>query len=216
MRAGLTAALTVALTVVLAVVLALVWAAVWAGPAAAAVKLSAKDQADVAKIERYINSISTMKAKFLQVAPNGVTNEGYIYLSRPGRLRVEYAPPSPILIIGNGRWLIYYDSDLEQTSYESLGDNLAGVLVAKDVKFSGKITVTGLKRSRGVIRVIMVMTEDPEAGSLTLTLASTPMKLRQWSVTDPNGQVTQVALFDHNFGVKLDDKLFEFTEPPRE
>lgn len=208
MRAGLAAALVL--------VWALVWAGVWASPAAAEVKLSAQDLTDIAKIERYINSISTMKAKFLQVAPNGVTNEGYIYLSRPGRLRVEYAPPSPILIIGNGHWLIYYDSDLEQTSYESLSNNLAGVLVAKDVKFSGKITVTGLKRSRGVIRIIMVITEDPEAGSLTLTLASNPMKLRQWSVTDPNGQVTQVALFNHNFGLKLDDKLFEFTEPPRE
>ncbi|MEE8515013.1 MAG: outer membrane lipoprotein carrier protein LolA [Alphaproteobacteria bacterium] len=204
------------MTAVLAVVWALAGAAVWAGPAAAAVKFSAKDQADIGKIERYINNIGTLKAKFLQVAPNGETNEGHIYLSRPGRLRVEYAPPSPILIIGNGHWLIYHDSDLEQTSYESLSDNLAGVLVAKDVKFSGKITVTGLKRSRGVIRIMMVMTEDPEAGSLTLTLASDPIKLRQWSVTDPNGQVTQVALFNHKFGIKLDEKLFEFTEPPRE
>ncbi len=208
--------MTARLTAVLALAGAVVLAAVWATPAAAAAKLSAKDKADVVKIERYINNISTLKAKFLQVAPNGVTNEGHIYLSRPGRLRVEYAPPSPILIIGNGHWLIYYDSDLEQTSYEPLSENLAGVLVAKDVKFSGKITVTGLKRSRGVIRIRMVMTEDPEAGSLTLTLASNPMKLRQWSVTDPNGQVTQVALFNHNFGVKLDEKLFEFTEPPQE
>lgn len=212
----MTARMRVGLTAGLAAVLALVWAAVWAGPAGAAVKLSAEDLTDIAKIERYINSITTMKAKFLQVAPNGETNEGLIYLSRPGRLRIEYAPPSPILIIGNGRWLVYYDSDLEQTSYESLGDNLAGVLVAKDVKFSGKITVTGLKRTPGVIRIMMVMTEEPEAGSLTLTLASTPMKLRQWSLTDPNGQVTQVALFNHKFGGKLDDKLFEFTEPPRE
>ncbi len=204
------------LTAVLAVVSALVWAAVWTGPASAAIKLSARDQADIAKIERYINTITTLKAKFLQVAPNGVTNEGKIYLSRPGRLRVEYAPPSPILIIGTGHWLIYHDSDLEQTSYESLSDNLAGILVAKNVKFSGKITVTGLTRSRGVIRIMMVMTEDPGAGSLTLTLATTPMKLRQWSVTDPSGQITQVALFDHSFGIKLDKKLFEFTEPPRE
>ena len=200
----------------LAMVLAVIWAAAWAGPADAADKFSAKDQAEIAKIERYINNIGTLKAKFLQVAPNGETNEGHLYLSRPGRLRIEYAPPSPILIVGNGHWLIYYDSDLEQTSYESLGDNLAGILVAKNVKLSGKITVTGLERTRGLIRVTIVMTEDPEAGSLTLTLGANPMKLRQWAVTDPNGQTTQVALFNHNFGIKLDNKLFEFTEPPRE
>lgn len=196
--------------------LVVVLAVLWTGTATAAIKLSDRDKADIAKIEHYINSITTLKAKFLQVAPNGVTNEGMIYLSRPGKLRVEYAPPSPILIVGTGHWLIYHDSDLEQTSYESLSDNLAGVLVAENVKFSGKITVTGLTRSRGVIRIIMVMTEDPGAGSLTLTLATTPMKLRQWSVTDPNGQITQVALFNHSFGIKLDKKLFEFTEPPRE
>ena len=36
---------------------------------------------------------------------------GYIYLRKPGRLRVEYDPPVPILLVADGGLLSYYDKD---------------------------------------------------------------------------------------------------------
>src|SRR5262245_55836379 len=80
-------------------------------------KLTDEQKADVAKIETYLNSIRTLRARFLQVADNGGTAEGTVLLSRPGRMKIDYDPPSPHLIIADGSLLIYYEKRLKQTSY---------------------------------------------------------------------------------------------------
>lgn len=190
------------------------------GPAAAktpeAAKLSADDKADIARIERYLNGISTMRAKFLQVAADDELSQGRVFLSRPGKLRVEYDPPTPVLIIGDGSWLIYHDTELEQTTYRSLKSSLAGFLLQKTIRLGGAVTVTALERGPGVIRIRLVKTEESEEGSLALTFSDDPLILRQWTVTDAEGQATQIALVNAQFGLSLDRELFEFTDPGEE
>lgn len=181
-----------------------------------AANLSAGDKADIARIERYLNSISTMRARFLQVAANDELSQGWVFISRPGKLRVEYDPPTPVIIIGDGAWLIYHDSELEQTTYRSLESSLAGFLVQKTVRLGGAVTVTGLERGPGVIRVKLVKSGEREEGSLALTFSDRPLVLRQWTVTDAEGQATQIALVNTQFGLSLDETLFEFTEPPED
>lgn len=178
-----------------------------------AANLSAGDKADIARIERYLNSISTMRARFLQVAANDELSQGWVFISRPGKLRVEYDPPTPVLIIGDGAWLIYHDSELEQTTYRSLESSLAGFLVQKTIRLGDEVTVTGLERGPGVIRVKLVKSGEAEEGSLALTFSDRPLVLRQWTMTDADGQATQIALVNAQFGLSLDEALFEFTEP---
>ncbi|MCZ6481979.1 MAG: outer membrane lipoprotein carrier protein LolA [Alphaproteobacteria bacterium] len=182
------------------------------GKTHASANLSATDKTDIARIERYLNNISTMRARFLQVAANDELSQGWVFLSRPGKLRVEYDPPTPILIIGDGAWLIYHDSELEQTTYRSLESSLVGFLVQKTVRLGGAVTVTGLERGPGVIRVKLVKSGEAEEGSLALTFSDRPLVLRQWTVTDAEGQATQIALLNAQFGLSLDEALFEFTE----
>ena len=181
-----------------------------------AANLSATDKADIVRIERYLNNISTMRARFLQVAANDELSQGWVFISRPGKLRVEYDPPTPVLIIGDGAWLIYHDSELEQTTYRSLESSLAGFLVQKTVRLGGAVTVTDLERGPGVIRVKLVKSGEAEEGSLALTFSDRPLVLRQWTVTDAEGQATQIALVNAQFGLSLDEALFEFTEPTEE
>ncbi len=178
-----------------------------------AANLSAGEEADIARIERYLNGISTMRARFLQVAANDELSQGWVFISRPGKLRVEYDPPTPVLIIGDGAWLIYHDSELEQTTYRFLHSSLAGFLVQKTIRLGGEVTVTGLEHGPGVIRVKLVKSGAGEEGSLALTFSDRPLVLRQWTVTDAEGQATQIALVNAQFGLSLDEALFEFIDP---
>ena len=50
--------------------------------------------AGVPDIERYVNSIRTLQARFVQRNPNGSVVQGTLYISRPGRMRFEYDAPS--------------------------------------------------------------------------------------------------------------------------
>ena len=75
-----------------------------------------QDQADLARIETYLDGLRTLKAHFLQVAPNGAISQGTAWLERPGRMRFQYDPPSPLLLVAGHGLVVFYDKSLNQTS----------------------------------------------------------------------------------------------------
>jgi outer membrane lipoprotein-sorting protein len=179
-------------------------------------KLSKQDIADLVRIEKHLNGIKTMKARFLQVSSNGEYSEGLIYLSRPGRMRVEYDPPSPIMVVADGSSLIYVDREMEQTTAVLLQLTPADLLLRDDLSLiSDEILLTGFKRSPGVIRISFVKADDPLEGQLTLIFSDPPLELRKWAITDSQGVKTTVSLLGPRFGLGLDKKLFD-VEIPRD
>ncbi len=197
-------------------IVALAWAAAvpaWAAPPRSAT-LSAADRTDVGRIEAYLNSIRTLKARFLQVSSTGDLSEGTLFISRPGKLRIEYDPPVPILIVAARGVLTYIDKELEQVSEIDIESTPAGILVGETVSFfSGDFTLTTFKRQADAARVTLVRTEDPAEGSLTLVFSDRPLALRKWIVTDAQGVKTTVSLLNTRFGLPLNPELFTFEAP---
>ena len=175
-------------------------------------QLSAQDEADIARIESYLNGIGTMDSRFVQLSASGIA-EGRIYLSRPGDLRIEYAPPVPILMIASGRLLMYHDSKLEQTSYLPVKRTPAHFLLRERVDLRDGLTITRFARDSSLLSITMVDNEDPDAGSITLEFTDNPIRLVSWRVVDPQKQVVEVALVDARFGVEFDDNLFSLVDP---
>jgi outer membrane lipoprotein-sorting protein len=177
------------------------------------VTLSEQDRADIARVEAYLNGIHTMSARFMQVSDNGGTAEGKLFLSRPGKLRLEYDPPVPILMVANGGFLIHYDKQLKAVTHLPIDSTPAGLLVREPIVLSGDVTVSGIERGPGSLRVSLVQTKDPNAGRITLAFSERPFALSNWQVVDAQGNVTRVALIDPHTGVTLDPALFRFTDP---
>jgi outer membrane lipoprotein-sorting protein len=177
-------------------------------------QLGAEDQAELARIEEYLNGIRTVQSSFSQHSSNGERAEGQLYLSRPGKLRVEYQPPVPILVVADGTFLVYYDRDLEQVSYIPLASTPASILLDEQISLSGgALTVTDFERADDQILVSLVRTDNPGEGSITLVFRKDPLALQQWSVTDAQDIVTVVSLVEPRFDVHLDRKLFVFEDP---
>jgi outer membrane lipoprotein-sorting protein len=181
--------------------------------AAPGTPLSQQDHADITRVENYIASIDTVEARFMQVASDGSLAEGKIYIQRPGRMRIDYAPPFPIEVIATGNFLVYHDKNLKQVSHVPFGSTPAGVLLKENPKLLGDVTVTGVERGPGALRVKIAQSDDLMAGTITLVFSDGPLTLRKWVVTDAQGVETTVSLIDTRFGGKLDSQLFEFTDP---
>jgi outer membrane lipoprotein-sorting protein len=175
--------------------------------------LSEQDRADVARVEEYLNAIRTLSARFMQISDAGGTAEGMFYLSRPGKLRLEYDPPVPILLVANGTFLVHYDKQLKAVTHLPINSTPAGLLVRERIALSGDVTVTDVERGPGSLRVSVEQTKDPQAGRITLVFAERPFALSNWQVTDAQGNVTRVALIEPRSGVPLDPALFRFTDP---
>lgn len=175
---------------------------------------AAEQQALAMKVERYLNSITTMKAGFNQMNQDGSIDAGTFYLSRPGRLRFEYAEPKMDYIVADGLFVHYWDDAMKEHSNATIGSTLADFLLRKKIKLSGDLKVVQIRRPReGKLLVTLVQSENPEAGDLRLLLNETPMQLEKWRVTDGAGNITEVTLQHAQTGIKLDPRLFRFVPP---
>ena len=181
--------------------------------AQAAFQPTAQDRADLARIEAYLDSLRTLKARFLQVAPNGATSEGTVWLDRPGRMRFQYIPPSPLLLVAGHGLVVFRDNALNQTSNIPIGQTPLGILLADHVRMQGEVTVNGLQRLPGQIQVSLYRTKSPGDGTLTLVFADNPLALRQWTVLDAQRQETRVTLYNAELGGQFDPNLFNVADP---
>ncbi len=169
-------------------------------------------QEDVARIERYLNELTTLDSRFVQFSGQGIA-EGRIILSRPGEMRIEYEPPVPVLMVAKGFLLMYHDRDLGQTSYLPVSETPASFLLEDVIRLSGDVDITGFERGPASIRITVLQTETPDAGSVTLTFEDAPLRLVKWHVKDAQGNDVDVALLEPKFGVEVDPDLFSLVDP---
>jgi len=179
-----------------------------AAETAQAAQLTDADKADIARVEGYLNSMSSVKASFQQFTQSEGLAFGRIFLRRPGRLRVEYDPPSEILLIADGTLLSYYDAELNHIEQVPLKLSPMWFLLRENVKLGGDVTVTSFKKAANSILIGIVQSDEPDAGSVLLELGAKPMELRQWTITDSAGSQVRVGLYNAEFGVQLGPALF--------
>jgi outer membrane lipoprotein-sorting protein len=171
------------------------------------------DVKTLSEIESYLEGMRTASARFVQIGPSGELSRGNFYLRRPGRLRFEYDPPTPLLIVADGIWLVLYDRELEQVSRFPLYETPLGVLVADKVDLQQDTEVMRVDRQTGLVRVQLRDRDRPEDGWLSIAFSEPPLTLRQWHVRDSQGGITNVALMDIKTDVDLDPELFVFVDP---
>jgi outer membrane lipoprotein-sorting protein len=173
-----------------------------------AAPLNAKDKADVGRVEAYLNAITTLKSRFIQRASTGNLASGTVYISRPGRMRFEYDPPAPILLVADGLFLVYVDKELEQISHVPISSTPLSILVSENVKLAENHDIAFVERGPGTLAVTLTNKDDPEAGAVRLLFADGPMALKQWYIRDPQGVEVRVSLLDIERDLDLDSALF--------
>lgn len=187
--------------------------AVPAGAATPVPHLTAAQQALVKQVEDYLNSVKTLKSDFMQINDDGSIAQGVFYLSRPGRMRLNYTTPNKNFVVADGLFVYYWDDQLKQQTNAPIGTTLADIILRDHLKLSGDVTVTKVEHADGVIRVTVVETKDPAKGSITLIFEDHPLALRKWRVVDGQGSVTEVSLENVQTDDKLDSNLFYYFPP---
>jgi outer membrane lipoprotein-sorting protein len=167
----------------------------------------------IKRIEEYLTGLTTIASEFTQAAPDGSLAAGKFFLQRPGKMRWQYNPPTPILMIATGSEMIFYDFELEQVSHIPLDNSLVSFLARPHITFDGDVGITYFSNEASAIRIQVAQRKKPSEGKLQLEFSDKPLTLRSMVVTDATGQVTSVALTDAKFGAKIDPALFVFKDP---
>lgn len=173
-------------------------------PAALApVAAPAQNARDLARISAYLNALTTAEGDFVQIAPDGSVSDGRFFISRPGRIRFEYTPPNPTVVVSDGVWVVVFDLRDCSRQTAPLGETPLDIFLKERVNLRQEGAVTGIESAGGQLRVTAVDPDAPEEGSITMVFSENPLELRQWIVLDAEGQATTVALSAVRRGVDI-------------
>jgi len=178
------------------------------GPAIAAVDGRAQ-RATVDRLTAYYNSVQSLTGTFTQIDPDGSRRTGDVYMQKPGRVRFEYDPPSPVELISNGQSVAVRDRRLNTQDLTPLSQTPLRFLLAERVDLGNDPHVEGIYQDERVITVVM-QEKVPMLGTYRLLIMfdAKDYALKSWIVTDPQGYDTQVTLTKAQVNKKPDPRLF--------
>jgi outer membrane lipoprotein-sorting protein len=172
----------------------------------------AKQRALADRISAYLSNIKTMVGDFVQVGPDGSKTQGQVYLQKPGRVRFEYAEPSPVELIADGSSVVVRDRRLATQDLYPLSQTPLRFILADKIDLLRDTTVTGIY-SDEIFATVVIEEKHAIAGThkLMLMFGANDLTLRQWTVTDPQGFDTTVAVYNLDMTKKPDPNLFKIT-----
>jgi outer membrane lipoprotein-sorting protein len=186
-------------------------------PANIFASFDANQKAQAAKVSSYLSSLQTLVGNFVQVAPDGSKTKGDFYIQKPGKVRFEYDPPSPIDIIADGSSLAVRDRNLATQDIYPLSQTPLRFLLSDRIDLLTDTNVVNVTADDAYISVTI---EEKQAligtSRLMLMIGAKDGQLKQWTVTDPQGYDTTVAVYNLDSSKRIDPGLFkiDFTRYP--
>ena len=160
-------------------------------------------------VNGYLSSLHVLSGDFVQTGPDGRRVGGRIYVQKPGRMRFEYAPPSPIEIVADGTSEAIRNRKLATQDLYGIGQTPLKFLLRERIDLRRDTTLRGVELGADTVAVEI---EDRSTlggtSRITLVFTKAPLELRQWTVIDPQGYRTEVALSNLDTQARLDPRLF--------
>lgn len=177
--------------------------------APAAVKAPELPAPTVERVNGYFNAMKGLKADFVQTSPDGRSFGGTLYLLRPGMMRFEYNPPAALEIVADGSSVAIRDRKLNTQDEYFIGQTPLKFLLQPKIDVAKDSKVTGLQR-QGESIVLGLEDKSTLGGTsrIKVVFDGKSHQLKEWTVTDPQGQDTRVLLSNLDPSVVPDKKLF--------
>ena len=168
-----------------------------------------KQKAQAAKISTYLSSLQTVVGNFVQVGPDGTKTRGEFYIQKPGKVRFEYEPPNPIAIIADGSMLAVRDRKLATQDIYPLSQTPLRYLLSDRIDLMKDTNVVSVTADDLFISITI---EERQlllgTSRLLLMIGAKDGQLKQWTVTDPQGYDTTVAVYNLDTSKKVDPGIF--------
>ena len=172
-------------------------------------KISSFDNKLLDQLENYLNQLNNISSQFIQSSTNGSEETGKILISKPGKLRIEYKKSKELLIVADGKWLHYFDIELNEIQSVIIEKSPAWILLKKNINLKNDFNISKLEKKSGKITLTLVDKNIENIEKVELIFSSNPIKLKKWIVTDSQEIETTVALLNIIKKKNFKPKTFE-------
>ena len=162
------------------------------------------------RVSRYLSSVHTLTGNFIQIGPDGTRTEGQFYIQKPGKVRFEYDPPSPIDVIADGSSVVVRDRKLATQDLYPLSQTPLRYLLVDKIDLLRDTNVISVSAD-DIFVTLVIEEKNALAGThrLMMMFGAKDFQLRQWTVTDPQGYDTTVAVYNLDPKKTPDPGLFK-------
>lgn len=172
--------------------------------------LSAEQRAIVDRVNGYLSGVQTLTGKFIQVGPDGSRTQGDFFISKPGRVRFEYDDPSPIELIADGSSVVVRDRRLATQDVYPLSQTPLRFLLADRVDLTKDTHLIAVYADDVYVTVVAEEKSGIVGTSrLMIMFSAKDMQLKQWTVTDPQGYDTTVAIYNLDTSRRPNPNMFK-------
>jgi outer membrane lipoprotein-sorting protein len=179
--------------------------------------LKPEQRAIIQRVNDYLSNTQTLIGKFIQVGPDGRRTQGEFSLQKPGKVRFDYDPPSPIELIADGQTVVVRDRKLATQDVYPLSQTPLRFLVSDHVDLMRDTNLVAVYADDVFITVVVEEKNGVVGTSrLMIMFGAKDMQLKQWTVTDPQGYDTTVAVYNLDTTKRPDPNLFkiDYTRSP--
>src|SRR6202012_4981229 len=170
----------------------------------------ANQKAQAARVSAYLSSLQTLVGNFVQVGPDGTKTKGDFYIQKPGKVRFEYDAPSPIELIADGSSLAVRDKKLATQDIYPLSQTPLRYLLSDRIDLMKDTNVVSVTADDLFVSVTIEERQLLTGTSrLMLMVGAKDGQLKQWTVTDPQGYDTTVAVYNLDPSRKIDPGMFK-------
>lgn len=171
--------------------------------------LNPEQRAIVDRVNNYLTATQVLSGKFVQVGPDGRRTQGMFYISKPGKVRFEYDDPSPIELVADGQSVVVRDRKLATQDVYPLSQTPLRFLLADKVDLMKDSTLKAVYADDVFTTVVVEETNGLVGTSrLMLMFDAKSTQLKQWTVTDPQGYDTTVAVYNLDSTKRPDPSMF--------
>ncbi|WP_425098037.1 LolA family protein [Tropicibacter sp. S64] len=154
-------------------------------------------QLSLGAISQYLNTIKSAEGSFTQINGDGTISTGTIAIKRPGKVRFDYNPPERALVLASAGSVYILDRKLNaQPETYPLNQTPLSIILDRNVDLTKAGMVTGHTFDGTATTVTAQDPKRPEYGTIQLKFTGNPVQLRQWIITDGDGNQTTVVLGD--------------------
>jgi outer membrane lipoprotein-sorting protein len=175
-----------------------------------------RQRALVDKVSSYLSNVQTLVGDFVQVGPDGRRAEGQFFILKPGKVRFDYNPPSPVDVIADGQSVVVRDRNLATQDLYPLSQTPLRFLLSDHIDLTRDTNLVSVSADDTFVTIVVeekhVLTGTSR---LMLMFGAKDLQLRQWTVTDPQGFDTTVAVYNLDTTKKPDPDMFKITYPDR-
>jgi outer membrane lipoprotein-sorting protein len=169
------------------------------------------ERSELERVSEALNAIHTLQGRFVQIGPEGQLDQGRFYIDKPGRMRFEYAPPNPTLIVSDGRWVAVENRNLHTVDRYALWTTPLNLILGDDIDLRDNSDITSVEQQNSQL-IIHARAHTGEAnGTIMLVFSEPDLALKQWTVHDAQGLLTTVSVNDVKKDVAIDPGLFLVT-----